>query len=459
MSKGAFTMSANDQLNKLIALRQDAYHCLGPARDALFELTDAVMLTSSPPSLAHLSMSPVFRRRWPSLYEALQDGRPDPDALATLYSKHVGPTPTTLSVPRVILAVDHTAWSLPASPTLPGRTYQHKHTQTPNGRPVTVGYGFSSVAWIPESQGSWALPLFHQRIRPSENTLSKAASQLRKACQLLGPSVRPLSLLDSQYGCAPFVKSTTDIASDKLMRLRGNLCLRKAPPPYTGHGHRCKHGEKFKLKDEATWGEPDEWLEVEDPKLKRVEVRLWKDLHFRSTARHPMRVLRIFRPGARGTRRDPKAQWLAWVGEEPPPLEELWGVYGRRFALDHWYRFAKVNLHWTLPHLGTAEQYERWSDLMPLITWELWLGRGVVCERVLPWQEPQVEKLTPGRVCQSMGGVMVAIGTEACVPKARGKSPGWPKGKPRRKREVYPVIRKSIKRAREGDRRGGRRAA
>ncbi|MEH1961770.1 MAG: hypothetical protein V7L05_18185 [Nostoc sp.] len=34
-----------------------------------------------------------------------------------------------------------------------------------------------------------------------------------------------------------------------------------------------------------------------------------------------------------------KPLWLAWVGEEMPPLEEVWCLYLRRFTIDHWYRF------------------------------------------------------------------------------------------------------------------------
>jgi hypothetical protein len=38
---------------------------------------------------------------------------------------------------------------------------------------------------------------------------------------------------DSEYSCAPFVLKTADIAADKLVRLRSNLCLWSAPPPYS----------------------------------------------------------------------------------------------------------------------------------------------------------------------------------------------------------------------------------
>jgi len=73
----------------LKGFRQAAYEAFGPSRDALFELTDAVLLTHRANSFAELSLSPIFRRQWSSLYEALQDSRPEADQLATLDQKPV----------------------------------------------------------------------------------------------------------------------------------------------------------------------------------------------------------------------------------------------------------------------------------------------------------------------------------------------------------------------------------
>lgn len=97
-----------------------------------------------------------------------------------------------------------------------------------------------------------------------------------------------------------------------------------------------------------------------------------------------------------------KPLWLVWVGEGRPELSTIWRHYLRRFAIDHWYRFAKQRLHWTLPKLGTTEQCERWSDLMPLLTWQLWLARDLVIDRPLSWQK-SVTNLTPGRVAKVFG--------------------------------------------------------
>jgi hypothetical protein len=136
-----------------------------------------------------------------------------------------------------------------------------------------------------------------------------------------------------------------------------------------------------------------------------------------------------------------KPMWLAFVGEEMPPLSELWKLYLRRFAVDHWYRFLKQRLHWTLPKLATPQQCDRWSDLMPLMTWELWLARDIVNDNPLPWQK-QMTQFTPGRVAQAMPGILLRVSTPAKSPKPRGKSPGWKTGQPRQRRIRYPIVKK-----------------
>ena len=62
--------------------------------------------------------------------------------------------------------------------------------------------------------------------------------------------------------------------------------------------------------------------------------------------------------------------------------------------------------HWTLPNFSTAKQSERWSDLMPLMTWQLWLARDLVEDFYLLWQSP-LKNLTPGRVAQSIFSLLL----------------------------------------------------
>lgn len=76
-----------DVFARLKTFRQAVYENLCRAHDATFELTDAVMLTRQAYCLAYLSQCPIFRRKWSSIYEALQDTRPQRQKLMKLYIK------------------------------------------------------------------------------------------------------------------------------------------------------------------------------------------------------------------------------------------------------------------------------------------------------------------------------------------------------------------------------------
>jgi hypothetical protein len=423
---------------RLKEFRQAAYELLVQAKDATFELMDAVMTTRTAACLAEFSLSPLFTRQWSSVYEALQDSRPDRKKLMILYIKQLEQeVPAT---EHVLLAIDHTAWGRPDAKTLKDRTYQYQAG-------VIVGQGYSTVAWIPEAQGSWALPLLHERISSAESPIQKAAIQLKQVCEQSQNPV--LAVLDREYGNATWVLAQAAIPADCLMRMRRNACFWSAPPPYSGRGRPRKHGEKMKLNDPLTWFNVSESLELEEhPHLGQVRVRQWKNLHFYRASGQPVNLILVERlkPMFNGQPFPPL--WLAWVGERTLPLATVWLQYLRRFGVDHWYRFAKQRLHWTLPNLSTPEQSQRWSDLMPLMSWQLWLAKDLVVENRLPWQSTTLN-LTPGRVAQSMLALLVEIGTPAQFPKPRGKSPGWTEGNTRTKPPRYPTVKKRVARTKK----------
>jgi hypothetical protein len=416
--------------------RQAAYELLVKAKDATFELMDAVMTTRNAACLAEFALSPLFNRQWSSIYEALQDSRPDRKQLMVLYIQQLERQVVSIEE-YVLMAIDHTAWGRPDAQTLKDRTHEYQEG-------VIVGQGYSTIAWIPEPQGSWALPLLHERMSSGESPISKAATQLKQVCEQLTNPV--LAVLDREYGNATWVLAQADIPADCLMRVRKNACFWSAPPAYSGRGRPRKHGQKMKLNDHETWMAADTLLEIDHhPQLGQVRVTQWRDLHFYRAAGHLVNLILIERikPMSNGHPFPPL--WLAWVGARTLSLETIWFKYLRRFGVDHWYRFAKQRLHWTLPNLRTPEQCERWSDLMPLMSWQLWLAKELVIENRLPWQSVTIN-LTPGRVAQSMLALLVEIGTPAQFPKPRGKSPGWTKGNTRTKPPRYPTVKKRTSR-------------
>ena len=193
--------------------------------------------------------------------------------------------------------------------------------------------------------------------------------------------------------------------------------------------------------DQTTWCTSDQMLEVLNPRLGRVRLHLWRHLHFQQSAKHSMHLIQVERLDESKEQKF-RPLWLVWVGQEIDELSQLWCQYLRRFAIDHWYRFIKQRLHWTLPYFATPEQCERWSDLMPLLSWQLWLARDSAADCPLPWQKPSNSELSPGRVANSFAAILARIGTPAADQKTRGKSPGWPEGQTRSRRIRYPTVKK-----------------
>src|SRR5437867_9767101 len=69
-------MSPPPQLDTALArFRATLYAtALGNRKDSLFDLLDAVLTADGPATLARLSLAPGFRRRWPSVSDALDAG-------------------------------------------------------------------------------------------------------------------------------------------------------------------------------------------------------------------------------------------------------------------------------------------------------------------------------------------------------------------------------------------------
>lgn len=176
---------------RLKQFRQDIYQLLGKAHDATFELMESIMTTRNASCLGEFSLSPLFRRKWSSAYEVLQDCRPQRNQLMKRYLEEIPASE------YILLAIDHTAWGRTEAKTLKDRTYQHQ-ANAKDG--VTVGQGYSTIAWLPEQQGSWALPIRHERITSFETPISKAAWQLKQVGQFLKQKV--LVVLDSHRSSA-----------------------------------------------------------------------------------------------------------------------------------------------------------------------------------------------------------------------------------------------------------------
>jgi len=434
-----------EQFNTLIEFRQAVYeHGLTKARDAQFELVDALLLGRPIRSFPELSLLPTFRRRWHSSYAAIERGDRDREWLEGHFIRQVptnGPW---------LFSLDGTAWPHPAAQTLADRQYVFSPTPAVDGGSIVVGYPYSVLAWVPQAGSSWGLPVSIKRTPSQQTEIEVGVEQVKRLCRHRREEMLEhlhLVIADAKYGTHHFLAPLREKLCGLLVRLRRDRVLYGAPDAYSGRGRPRVHGGRFAFKEPKTWGEPDAMVELEHPRWGRMRLRHWDHKHARQDATTLFSVILV---ETHLEREKPSAPF--WLGYQPPPhqkaedqrVEDLWSWYEYRWPVEPSIRFRKQYLDWTLPRFQTAEGCDRWTMLVSLAQWQLFLGRDLVEDSPLPWQPPQ-EKPTPERVLQGFGGRFREIGTPAAPPQTREKSPGWPKGRPRTQPKRHRVVKKGKK--------------
>lgn len=222
-------------------------------------------------------------------------------------------------------------------------------------------------------------------------------------------------------------------------------------------GRPARHGQRFVLRDDATWTPPDDEVMVSDPCCGAVRVRAWRGLHpelhgrGRRKGSTELPIVRgtVIRPDVQHLRkpcgRAGKSRWLWWSGPGRADLERCFRAYLRRFDIEHAFRFVKGTLARTTPQLCTPTQADRWTWLVVAAYTELRLARGVVADPRLPspWERPcDPAYLSPCRVRRGCRRLRPALGIPALPPKSRTPGPGRPKGTQKPPRTRFPAVKR-----------------
>jgi hypothetical protein len=391
-----------------------------------------------------LSLSPLFERKWASLYEAFEDGKIDAAHLREVFVQFA---PLPRAGEHVFLGVDTSNLFRPEATTSADRTLVPIPNLPESAHAVSPGWVMSHVVLLPVEAGQGTFVLDCQRMASTELATEVGAGQLKAVVELLVQrGLRPVIIGDRWYACAPFLARMSDVLASCLLRVKSNrVFYRRAQERTPGQrGATRLDGARFQCKDESSHGEPDATFEGTDAHGKRVEVRCWNQLHLRTARWVEVSVIQIIRHGASERRRDPKISWFVWKGDELAPLAQISPTYRLRYSHEHGYRLDKQVLLWDEPRLRTPEQTQRWTQVVACAHNQLVLARPLVMGISRPW-ETRRSVLTLVQVRRAMLTFLTQLGTPARPPQPRGKAPGRAKGFHPKPATRHPVICKTRK--------------
>src|SRR5579859_3702442 len=162
-------------INILRQFRHDVYGSFQCGKDALFNTVDALMRETQAKSFPEVSQSLWFERKWPSLYEAFEDGRIDEMHLREIFARYL---PKSDQRKWLWIGIDASSIARPDAVTSPDRTAQHVHNLPECQKPITFGWQFSRVVALPDSPSSWTYLLDQQRVASGTTAIEVAYSQL-----------------------------------------------------------------------------------------------------------------------------------------------------------------------------------------------------------------------------------------------------------------------------------------
>ncbi len=389
-------------------------------------------------SFPELTQSLWFERKWPSLYEAFEDGRIDAQYLREVFARYL---PKRDAGKWQWVGIDASKIARPDAVTSADRTAQYVHNLPECKKPITFGWNYSTVVALPEHPSSWTYQLDQERVTSETTAIEVACTQIKR----LIPHVpkKSIVVLDRGYDANWLWCQCSGLGIGVLWRLKSNRCLyRPAPPPTKKKGAPRKDGAKLQPKDSTTYGDPDGTWNGTDQKERPVEITWWKHMHVKQARYLDMTIIRIVRPHATNKERDPRVSWFAWMGDASVDIGQIGLGYARRFGQEHGYRFDKQELLWEQLRLRTPEQFERWTQIVAIVHNHLVLARDLVEPELHPWENKQCQP-TPQQVRRGMHKLLPRLGTPAKAPQPRGKSKGRRKGAHVKKAKRFPVIRKT----------------
>jgi len=408
----------------LSEFREAVYQKVVRRPAAILDVVDALTSAGHVNSPVTLSESPLFRRKFSSVYDALVQGELG-DELKSLFSDSQDADWETIAGYE-IHAIDATPNERMAAETLADRgalKAQQKET-------VRYGHKYSWLVRLVQRGTSWVAPEDIERIGTQTTDTQVAAQQVK---ELVVRNQRPKVITaDSRYRDKHFLGAFVGLENTfALVRLQNNQKLSQAPEPKPkgSRGAPRKHGADFQL---TTIERQPDAIEEFCLGKQKVRVRVWHQLHFKRLAKVTGSVVCVEFLKENGTPRYKRPLCLFWTGPEDVSPRDLCLMYLWRFAIEHLFRFLKQHMGLNSNRSSNLESLQRWMWIVALAYWQLLLMRETVKPNRPAWhphqKNGQVKPLTPSQVQRSAQAFLLQSGTPAASTRPAGKGRGRPIG-------------------------------
>ena len=466
-------------IEQLKQFRQQLHSGFEYQGDAIMDLLDALSSNTTAKSAVELSLNPLFRRNYGSIYGGIQQFSQSGDAECSSEQQLVRLISSYLPAPQQrkfwLLGVDVTPAPRRFARTLADRGYVYQPNTIASNKPVTIGHQYSALVLFPEklqtSSPPWVVPLSLRRVTTKETKRSVGVKQVKL---LLNDRTLPfyqqlcVQVVDSEYSVVSYLGEMTEHEDlITIARVRSNRVFYQMPPSSptspSRRGHPIWYGERFDLKDTDTWEEPDEVVQTtftnHRGRTYSVQLECWHNLLMTGTYeypmhQHPFTLIRAQVFNEAGEQVFQRPLWLLVMGQRRKELSllEAWEAYRRRYDVEHFFRFGKQRLLMASYQTPEVQHEENWWQIAQLAYVQLWLACVLAEAMPRPWERylPQFQTSTerqensPSMVQRDFGRIIQEIGTPAKAPKPRGKSPGRTKGDRQKPRKRRKVIRKSV---------------
>jgi hypothetical protein len=441
------------------------------------DLIDAVSSEITADSVVKLSLSDLFRRKYSSLT----------DVLSCLFRKNLKVPPTveerqeqTLKVTQLLaeecvpnlqetgftlFAIDCTANPRIYANKVNDRTIVHAPNHVPGQKPITVGHEYSVLVNLPnqttDRELHWVIPLSVKRVESDKSGPEVGLAQLEEiSTRTVFKNCFCVNVSDAAYSTKSWAINVNKWSHVvHIARLRGNRKLFRMPP-CEGKAKRGRpqiYGEELLLKCPS---QPDleEIMTITNRKghVYRVLLQRWNDVIMQGsqeerTHEHPFDLLRVTVTDKKGKSvyRRPLWAMIAGVKRRDVSSKEAYISYGRRYDIEHFFRFGKQRLGLVNSQTCETRHEENWHWIGLLAYNMLYHARQLTQPVRYLW-EKKIERVStaterPSQVQRDYDRIIRGIGTPAPIPKPRGKSPGRQLGCKSGERPDSPLVRKSIK--------------